>query len=105
MKKILSVTLLSTILIMTACGNATPPSNDLAKSDTIAKTKMDSATEKTYDIALLDNKKDPTCGMPVTAGVTDTAHYDHKVYGFCSTGCKDEFLKNPKANIAAAELK
>jgi len=105
MKKIISATLLSTILIMTACGNATTPSKDMVKSDTIAKTKMDTTTEKTYDIALLDNKKDPTCGMPVTAGVNDTAHYDHKVYGFCSTECKNEFLKNPKANIAAAELK
>jgi YHS domain-containing protein len=58
-----------------------------------------------YDISLVDNKKDPTCGMPVTAGISDTAHYDNKVLGFCSAGCKEEFLKNPKANIAAAEMK
>jgi YHS domain-containing protein len=43
--------------------------------------------------------------MPVTAGISDTAHYENKVLGFCSTECKNEFLKNPKANIAAAELK
>jgi YHS domain-containing protein len=43
--------------------------------------------------------------MPVTAGISDTAHYDNKVLGFCSAGCKEEFLKNPKANIAAAEMK
>jgi YHS domain-containing protein len=54
---------------------------------------------------MVDNKKDPTCGMPVTAGINDTAHYENKVLGFCSTECKNEFLKNPKANIAAAELK
>ena len=58
-----------------------------------------------YDISLVDNKKDPTCGMPVTAGISDTAHYDNKVIGFCAAGCKEEFLKNPKANIAAAEMK
>ena len=58
-----------------------------------------------YDIGLVDNKKDPTCGMPVTAGISDTAHYDNKVIGFCAAGCKEEFLKNPKANIAAAEMK
>ena len=52
----------------------------------------------------MDNKKDPTCGMPVTAGVSDTAHYKNKVIGFCATECKAEFLKNPEANIAAAEL-
>ena len=58
----------------------------------------------TYDISLVQNKKDPTCGMPVTAGISDTAHYENKVLGFCSTGCKEEFLKNPKANMAAAEM-
>jgi YHS domain-containing protein len=42
--------------------------------------------------------------MPVTAGISDTAHYENKVLGFCSTGCKEEFLKNPKANMAAAEM-
>jgi YHS domain-containing protein len=43
--------------------------------------------------------------MPVTAGITDTAHYEGKVIGFCATGCKEEFLKDPKASIAAAEMK
>ncbi len=60
---------------------------------------------KSYDISLVNNKKDPTCGMPVTAGIADTAHYKGKVLGFCGTGCKDEFLKNPDAMIAAAEIK
>jgi YHS domain-containing protein len=54
---------------------------------------------------MVDNKKDPTCGMPVTAGISDTAHYENKVLGFCSPECKNEFLKNPKASLAAAELK
>ena len=54
---------------------------------------------------LVDNKKDPSCGMPVTAGIGDTAHYKNKVLGFCSKECKDEFLKNPEANLAAADIK
>jgi YHS domain-containing protein len=54
---------------------------------------------------MVNNKKDPTCGMPVTAGISDTAHYKDKVIGFCSTECKDEFKKAPDANIAAAEIK
>jgi YHS domain-containing protein len=53
---------------------------------------------------MVNNKKDPTCGMPVTAGISDTAHYKDKVIGFCSSGCKDEFKLAPDANIAAAEL-
>jgi YHS domain-containing protein len=60
---------------------------------------------KSYDIALVNNKKDPSCGMPVTAGIADTAHFKGKVLGFCGTGCKDDFLKNPDAMIAAAEIK
>jgi len=38
--------------------------------------------------------------MPVSAGVNDTAHYKGKVYGFCATECKNEFLKNPEGYLA-----
>ena len=89
-------------IILTACGN------DPATTSTSMDRTAIAATEDSvisYDITLVDNKKDPTCGMPVTAGISDTAHYDNKVFGFCSEGCKEEFLKNPKANIAAAEMK
>ena len=44
--------------------------------------------------------KDLNCGMPHSAGVEDTAHYKGKIYGFCSKECKDDFLKNPEAEIA-----
>jgi len=27
--------------------------------------------------------------------IGDTAVYEGKVYGFCGTGCKDEFVKSP----------
>jgi len=46
-----------------------------------------------------DSKWDLSCGMPVTAGVEDTAHYKGKVYGFCSKECKADFLKDPAAAI------
>jgi YHS domain-containing protein len=55
--------------------------------------------------AMVDNKRDPSCGMPVSAGIGDTAHYKGKVLGFCSKECKDEFLKDPEKNITAADLK
>jgi YHS domain-containing protein len=92
-------------LFLTACGNETNNQASTATAiDTIAAMTTDTASEKTYDVKILDNKKDPTCGMPVTAGVSDTAHYKNKVIGFCASECKAEFLKNPEANIAAAEL-
>jgi YHS domain-containing protein len=89
-------------MFLLACGNETATATSIIDSTANAVTQ-DSVIS--YDISLVDNKKDPTCGMPVTAGISDTAHYDNKVLGFCAAGCKEEFLKNPKANIAAAEMK
>jgi YHS domain-containing protein len=54
---------------------------------------------------MVDNKKDPSCGMPLTAGIEDTAHFNGKVYGFCSDECKQIFLKNPVALAKTAEMK
>jgi YHS domain-containing protein len=91
-------------LVILSCG----ASNDKANSgtaDTHQVAAMDTAAEKRYAVSLVNNKKDPTCGMPVTAGISDTAHYEKNVLGFCSIECKNEFLKNPKANLAAAEIK
>ncbi|MEN9319354.1 MAG: hypothetical protein RLZZ309_341 [Bacteroidota bacterium] len=93
-------------MFLMACGNVNTPTTDSTTSSmdsSVAVAAEDSVIS--YDISLVNNKKDPTCGMPVTAGISDTAHYDNKVVGFCSAGCKEEFLKNPKANIAAAEMK
>ena len=60
--------------------------------------KSDSVRKK-FTANMVDNKKDPSCGMPVTAGIEDTVHYDGKVYGFCSDECKQIFLKDPE-NLA-----
>lgn len=51
----------------------------------------------------LDSKKDLSCGMPISAGLEDTAHYKNKVYGFCSKECKEAFLKDPEAALKAAK--
>jgi YHS domain-containing protein len=89
-------------VFLMACGN-----DAASKTETMDSTSTSTAVDSTvsYDISLVDNKKDPTCGMPVTAGISDTAHYEGKVIGFCATGCKEEFLKDPKSSISAAELK
>ena len=103
MKKIIGTTLIGACLLIVACGN---PSTEANGSDTTATTMaIDTMATKTYEVSLVNNKKDPTCGMPVTAGISDTAHYEKYVLGFCSKECKEEFLKNPKAAIAAAEVK
>ncbi|GEM51873.1 YHS domain-containing protein [Empedobacter brevis] len=42
------------------------------------------------------NEKDPVCGMNTAQFLKDTAVYQKKIYGFCSSNCKTEFKKNPK---------
>ena len=68
----------------------------LSKADTV---------KKKFTKEMVDNKKDPSCGMPVSAGIEDTVHYNGKVYGFCSDECKQIFLKNPVALAKTAEMK
>ena len=46
-----------------------------------------------------DNTKDLACGMPLRAGVGDTAYYKGKLYGFCSAECKKEFEKHPEEYV------
>ncbi|SJZ59893.1 YHS domain-containing protein [Sediminibacterium ginsengisoli] len=88
-------------LLLASCGNGATAEN--TPKDTTAKDIM--APEHRFTADVVDNKKDPACGMPVTAGITDTAQYKSKVLGFCSKECKTEFEKNPEQYIAAAQIK
>jgi YHS domain-containing protein len=94
--------LISACLVMSACQSATSKT-ETTPIDTMAMKK--DTTTQVFDHLLVDNRKDPSCGMPVTAGIGDTAHYKNKVLGFCSKECKDAFEKNPEAMLAAAEIK
>jgi YHS domain-containing protein len=48
-----------------------------------------------------DNKIDFYCKMDITKyGVSDTVTYKGKLYGFCSTMCKHEFLMKPEGYLA-----
>jgi len=88
-------------IVIASCNNTAAPKQEV--TDTTAQTNMEAAATS-FPVSMVNNKKDPTCGMPVTAGISDTAHYKDKVIGFCSSGCKDEFKLAPDANIAAAEI-
>jgi YHS domain-containing protein len=104
MKMQFTTSLLILSMVLLSCGQSNDKANT-SSTDTNQVAIMDTAAEKTYAVSLVNNKKDPTCGMPVTAGISDTAHYEKNVLGCCSIECKNEFLKNPKANLAAADLK
>lgn len=60
---------------------------------------MGSSSGIVIDTAKLAMKIDPICEMPVTDKPGDTATYQGKLYGFCATGCKEAFLKEPAKYI------
>ena len=80
------------IVVVVAACHSTPVSNRISARDSAA---IAAAAFKKAVLPLVDYKKDPACGMPLTAGLEDTTRYKGKLYGFCSKECKEEFLKNP----------
>ena len=80
-----------------ACSNNQETSNEV-KQETMEMQEV--AAEAKYTPDMVANTKDYTCGMPVTAGISDTCHYEGKAYGFCSAECMAEFKKDPAGNIA-----
>lgn len=89
--------------LITACQNEPAKTEEKPKTDTVAMTQ--DSTGNAFEHLLVDNGKDPSCGMPTSVGIHDTAHYKDKVLGFCSKECKEAFQKDPEKLIAAAELK
>ncbi|MFM7222453.1 MAG: YHS domain-containing protein [Bacteroidota bacterium] len=80
-------------LISFSCGgNEAPAAEESAPSEMI--------TEVKYTPEMVVNTKDYTCGMPVTAGISDTCHIDGNAYGFCSKECMNEFKKDPAKVLA-----
>lgn len=88
-KKILLVSL----WFLAACAHHSDNENAIAK----AKAKME-AVKPVHKFAgvRFAVQKDLSCGMPLAAGLEDTAHYQGKIYGFCSVECKEKFLKDPQ---------
>ena len=91
-------------LVLTSCGggaekNTTADSSKTADMPMHQHSEADSKKEAYVNVKF-DLTKDPTCNMPISAGVEDTAHYKEKVYGFCSKECKEEFLKDPESYLA-----
>lgn len=45
------------------------------------------------DPTLLVSLRDAICGMSLKDGISDTLTRNDKIYGFCSPGCKESFIK------------
>lgn len=103
MLKKISFVVMAGCLVFAACKSGADKAETKPAGDTSVAMQPDS-TANAFEHLLVDNKKDPSCGMPVSAGISDTAHYKGKVLGFCSKECKANFEKEPEKLIAAAEL-
>ena len=90
----LMLALAGTLAITVSCGN-----QNNAASAQMPPMKTPASDTSKFSLSMVDYKKDPVCGMPLTAGINDTAHYNGKVYGFCSQDCKNNFLKKPKSYL------
>ena len=49
------------------------------------------ATLENVSLEDLVSETDTICGMSLKNGVADTLQIDNKLYGFCSSGCKNKF--------------
>lgn len=100
MKQILPA--FAAILFLIACNNSSKENkaSTSVQIDSGSMAAKPAESNIVYTPAMVANKKDFSCGMPVTAGISDTVHYKGKAYGFCSKECKDDFLKTPEKYLA-----
>ena len=69
-------------------------------SKTKEETSSHESNSNIISASILSDNKDHICGMTLQDGnIADTTTYNGKIYGFCATGCKEEFLKNPEASL------
>ncbi|MFV0235724.1 YHS domain-containing protein [Empedobacter falsenii] len=93
LKNIFTLTILA--ITFTACSKEQPKQDDFEVKH-VSHEEMKAA--KKLDVAVV-NEFDHICEMKTADHLSDTANYEGKTYGFCSTMCKDEFLKNPEKHI------
>ena len=88
MKKLtLAIMILSALFV--ACGSG-------------AQNKMGGAKGIEISPDKLAIKLDPVCQMPMDQHpISDTITYQGKLYGFCSSGCKEAFAAEPEKFLAA----
>jgi YHS domain-containing protein len=93
-----NILLIVTLLALGSCHNN--PQNGAATGSITTTPGAAPPPKPNFKALTFDYKKDPACGMPLTAGVEDTLHYKGKLYGFCSKECKEAFLQNPDSSLA-----
>ncbi len=75
------------MFLLSACSNKPQPEH--LESPVSAETEKGAIN---IDAKLLASSNDTICGMDVSNAVNDTLTFDGKIYGFCSTPCKESFV-------------
>ncbi len=91
---------LSFIITLFACSNN---NQDTAVENKPAEMESSMDKHSHFKPEMVANTIDFACGMPVSAGISDTCHFEDKAYGFCSAECKAEFQKEPSKYLAAKQ--
>ena len=104
MKSFRSLFAIGFVLLCGACHHAAPADNSAdniaGKKDTAGTAAATNGVMASLQNLHFDYNKDPSCGMPLKAGLEDTTTYKGKLYGFCSKECKDAFLADPAGYTA-----
>lgn len=85
MKNLILIT--AVIATSFACSSPKPEHADVPEKVSMTKESGIVLAE-----GLLVSTNDTICGMPIGNEPADTVTYDGKLFGFCSTGCKEAFL-------------
>jgi YHS domain-containing protein len=88
------------LLLMAGCQSSSP-ANQEPENRPIPTDMHAAAKTMEFDVSQLASENDPVCGMPVKAGVADTALYQGKIYGFCNETCKHNFVQSPADYLSA----
>lgn len=93
MKKILFSTAFG-LAMLSSCHQKSP----MEKNPVPVVSESKGATIKLTELA---TDKDLVCGMILEGqSIADTTLHEGKMYGFCASECKAEFLKNPQSYLA-----
>jgi len=95
-----SIIALFFVFMALACSNN---KQNTAADNKPAETASSMENNSHFKPEMVVNTTDFACGMPVSAGISDTCHYEDKAYGFCSAECKAEFQKEPAKYLAAKQ--
>ena len=83
-----NLTIIASIVVIASCNQSKlqPEQKPIPHQEQVA------ASTIKVDLKTFASLNDTTCGMPLSAGIADTATVDGKLYGFCSSSCKEAFL-------------